>query len=370
MSRKTILLNGPEIDAKNAFSGGGQGGMVRNMQQYLEGFRSEEFEQKPCFHSVRKVGASRFSFVRRLFSDTANVVRHRRNADGLHIVSQYRTAIYREFAIVLACTLMRLPVLYEVKAGVFVDWLEKCRFWESWMALFVLRRAKVVLCEGQVYVDYLQNRHGIESHYTPNFVLDDEIPAEVSARLTADVIRVLFVGFCYEGKGVFELVDGCQAASEDGTGIELTLVGQEHEDFTRYLDERLDDGLSFTLNRMGRLPHEEVLRLCAANDVFCMPSRHRGEGHTNAVNEAMMYGMVIVSTRHGFLESVLGERCSFFLEELTAGEIARVLKLIDAERDEARERAGRARQKLLSSFTGSAAFSRLEQHYRALTATA
>ena len=121
MSRKTILLNGPEIDAKNAFSGGGQGGMVRNMQQYLEGFRSEEFEQKPCFHSVRKVGASRFSFVRRLFSDTANVVRHRRNADGLHIVSQYRTAIYREFAIVLACTLMRLPVLYEVKAGVFVD---------------------------------------------------------------------------------------------------------------------------------------------------------------------------------------------------------------------------------------------------------
>ena len=204
------------------------------------------------------------------------------------------------------------------------------------MALFVLRRAKVVLCEGQVYVDYLQNRYGIESHYTPNFVLDDEIPAEVGARLTADVIRVLFVGFCYEGKGVFELVDG----------------------------------LSFILNRMGRLPHEEVLRLCAANDVFCMPSRHRGEGHTNAVNEAMMYGMVIVSTRHGFLESVLGDRCSYFLEELTAAEIARVLKVVDDERDEARERAARARQKLLSSFTGSAAFSRLEQHYRALTAGA
>ncbi len=367
MTKKKILLNGPEINVENAFFGGGAGGMARNMAQYLTAYESEEFEQVPCFHSVRKAKAGPLSFVTRLITDTAAVFRQAPSADGVHIVAQYRTAIYREFAVMLVCLLWRRPVLYEIKAGAFIQWLGSCRPWERRMALFILRHARVVLCEGRVYVRFLQDELGIKSHYAPNFVLSQEIPGEIQPKLMTELVRVLFVGYCYEGKGVFELVEGCELAVKQGVPVELTLAGHEDEDFTRYLDDKISKGLALSVKRMGRMEHRDVLKLFARNDVFCMPTRHSGEGHTNTVNEAMMMGMVVVSTRHGFLEDILSEDASYFLEHLSAEDICDRLETIHGDRDEARRRAARARERLLESFTSDAAFENLTAHYRTLT---
>ena len=367
MSRKTILLNGPALDSKSASYGGGKGGAARSMSLYLDGFRSEEFDLQPCFYSVRQKGAGPFSFVARLFGDVREVFRKGRSAAGMHIIAQYRTAIYREFSIVLTCQVLRLPFLYHIKAGIFIEWLNSSRSWERTMALFILRRAKVVLCEGEVYVDYLNSNFDLDSHYFPNFVLDEEVPLEVAPKLANEAVRVLFVGYCYEGKGVFELIDGCELAARNGVSVELTLVGQEHEDFTQFLDARLAGGLSFSIARPGPLGHGEVLAHYRSHDVFCMPTRHQGEGHTNTVNEAMMMGMVIVATRHGFLESVLAENSAFLLDELTPPEIAKNLRFIHENRDEARRRATAARARLMSSFTSEAAFSNLAAYYAVLT---
>jgi glycosyltransferase involved in cell wall biosynthesis len=367
MNKKRILLHGPEVNVENAYFGGGAGGMVRNMAQYLNGYSSSEFRLQPCFHSVRPAAASRLSFLKRFWCDTSKVFRDTRSADGLHIVSQYRTAIYREFAVVLVSLMRGVPVLYEIKAGAFITWLETCRPWERAMAGFILRRAKVVICEGRVYVDYLKTHFGIEAHYAPNFVLDGEIPPDIQPKLMSDQVCVLFVGYCYEGKGVFELVEGCELAAKQGVPVELTLAGHEDESFTRFLDDRIAKGLSCSVNRMGRMNHDDVLRLFASNDVFCMPTRHSGEGHTNTVNEAMMMGMVIVTTRHGFLEDVLQGDVSYFLEHLSAADIADCLKTIHQDRDEARRRAGKARARLLESFTSEAAFANLTTHYKTLT---
>ncbi len=367
MQKKTILLNGPSPFTKRASYGGGKGGFVRNVLVYVTGFRSDDFDLEPCYHSVRQQGDSRWSFVTRLISDVREVLSRGRGADGMHILAQYRTAIYREFGIVLACRWLRLPFLYEVKAGAFIDWLTAARPWERRMAAFILGRAAVVLCEGEVYVDFLEEEFGIVSHYFPNFVLDEEVPADVPSKLENPTVRVLFVGFCYAGKGVFELVDGCRQAAASGVSVELTLVGEEHEDFARYLDSTVDAQQSMTIKRAGRLEHGAVLEQLATHDVFCMPSRHSGEGHTNTVNEAMMTGMVIVTTRHGFLERVLAGDCSYFLDDLTPEDIAAALVAIDQDRDEARRRAANARRRLLGNFTSGVAFRKLESHYETLT---
>lgn len=367
MSKKTILLQGPDPDTRDAAYGGGQGGVVRNMLLYLRGFRSDDYDLAPCFHSVRQKGANPFSFVKRLAGDVREVLRKGRSADGIHVFAQYRTAIYREFGVVLACLSIRLPYLYHIKAGYYVDWLESCRAWERWMARFVLARARVVLCEGQIYVEYLETRYGVESHYFPNFVLDDDIPQHVESKLQGEKVRILFVGYCYEGKGVFELVQGCEVAANYGMRLELTLVGQEDDEFARFLDSREAKGLSYTVNRMGRRSHDEVLGLYEAHDVFCMPTRHKGEGHTNTVNEAMMMGMVIISTRHGFLEHVLAGNAAYFLDDLTPADIAGTLQEINSNRVESRRRAANARERVMSQFTSGSAFVGLKAYYQMLT---
>lgn len=368
MKRKTILLNGPRIKSKKAAYGGGMGGFVRNMQTYLDGFSSERFCLKPCFNSVRQSGKMHsLTFPWRLIADTFRAVRLGISASGIHILGQYRAAVYREFCIVLVCKLLNLPILYEIKAGAFIDWFNSCRILERRMMAFILQSSKIILCEGLPYVEFVRNTFGLESFYFPNYVLAREIPETVNEKLMGEKIRVLFVGFCYEGKGVLELVRGCELAAEKGLSVELTLVGEEAPEFTQWLDSLLEASLTVNMNRLGRVHHDRALSVYQENDVFCMPTRHAGEGHNNSINEAMMMGMVIVCTRHGFLESVLGNNCSYFLEIGEAQEISETLILIHQNRREARKKTKNARARLMERFSSDRSFESLENHYLNLT---
>ena len=106
------------------------------------------------------------------------------------------------------------------------------------------------------------------------------------------------------------------------------------------------------------------------NDIYCYPSAHRGEGHSNSINEAMMHGMVIITTRNGFQSEVLGEDAAYFLQTATADEIAKMIISIAGDRDAAREKAYRARARLVAEFTSRQASERLRRAYaRALATT-
>jgi glycosyltransferase involved in cell wall biosynthesis len=94
---------------------------------------------------------------------------------------------------------------------------------------------------------------------------------------------------------------------------------------------------------MGPQKHNRVIELFNESDVFCLPTRHPGEGHSNSINEAMMMGMVILTTRHGFIPSVIEESACYFVEKKSPVSITEALKRIDSNREEARARASRAR---------------------------
>ena len=215
-------------------------------------------------------------------------------------------------------------------------------------------------------MDFLKKTLNLESFYFPSFVPVNEIPQTVAPKLQNPKIKILFVGFCYEGKGGFELVEGCQLAAQKGLDLELTLVGEEAIEFSQWLDKLDYSHLSLKINRMGRLPHEKVLSIYQEHDIFCMPTRHEGEGHTNSINEAMMMSLVILCTRHGFLELVLGENCAFFLNSCSAEYIAKNLEYIHKNRSLAQEKASAARSKVLELFTSKKVFADLEKYYQYL----
>lgn len=363
--KKTILLNGPTIGKKGAY-GGGTGGMTRNMAIFLEQFASDTFQYKPCFNSVARAERRRLPIlVYRLIRDVLNVAFKRPGASGIHIFGQYHRAFYREWGIIMVCRLLGLPVLYQVRAGDFIEWHTSVGGWKHKVFAWMMRSTKVIICEGKPYVTYLK-KLGFEGNFYPNYVPYDEIPEQVPERLQSKRIKMVFVGFAYEGKGVFEMIDGCELAQSQGLDIELTMIGSEAEDFKEWLDAK---EVSFTLNRLGRRSHDEVLQGYNDSDLFLLPSRHKGEGHNNALNEAMMMGCIIVTTRHGFMASVLGDGASYFLETATPQDIAETLIQIDQNRGEARARAAVSRGKILDEYNSKTAFEKLNRHYHNLTAS-
>lgn len=314
--KKTILLFGPRIGFSKASYGGGTGGYTRNMSTYLNNFESDVFELIPCFHTVRSSEKSLINnFVVRFFIDAFNLLCAllSNKPKCVHVLAQYRGAMPREFFTCLCCKLFRVNYIYEIKAGQFDTWYLKTNYFNKIMVRFVIKHSSKILCEGHRYIGFIENEFGKHSTYWPNFVPSDEIPDKPLKKSRSKTLKVCFIGYCYYGKGVFELVRGLNNLNIDKYPVELHLVGQESDDFKKYLDE---ETFSYNIVRHGKLEHQNVLNVLTDSDVFCLPTKHSGEGHNNSINEAMMLNVPIICTRHGFLEDVLSDNKAFFIEDL------------------------------------------------------
>ena len=356
------MLYGPVVAELEGAYGGGTGGYTRKMGLYLNHFRKDNFEMVPCYHTVK--GQYKFGFfVVRFFMDIYAFISGlaRIKPKIVHILAQYRTAVPREFAIIFLARLLGKPVVYEIKAGVFHNWYPSTNPVFRWMAKFCIKNSKVVLCQGKPYIELIEKEIGVKAYYHPNFVADAEIPADPGQKLAGEAMRILFVGYAYRDKGVFELVEGCNNAATISP-IELTLIGKEHEEFTSWLDSyELHPNLK--IDRLGRKPHDEVLKQYILHDIYCYPTRHKGEGHNNSINEAMMSGLVIVTTRQGFLGTILNNDIAYFLDDVSINEVERTLKDIATDRPKAQEKSRKVRQYLLDNFTSTVAYNKLEKHY-------
>lgn len=363
-----ILIVGPPIlEASNAY-GGGSGGYTRNMSVYLDTLGSKDLELVPYHHSVRgqRRGIANTMPVRMLV-DTSSFLYTclTKRPFAVHILAQYRGALMRELAQSLICRILYIPYGYDVKAGAFVQSFESGTRLYRLMQQGVIVMSSLLFAEGRKTQELLHSRFGRDSVYFPNFVPSSEIPGAIPERLKHDAVRLLFVGYCYRDKGVFELVEGARLAAQGGLILDLDIVGAESEEFSDWFDGLPEQG-GLTVRRHGRRSHDEVLAAMQTADVYVYPTSHPGEGHNNSINEAMMHGLVILTTRQGFLGDILGGDCAYFVDRVTADNIACKLREIAMDRDNARRIANKARRRLLDDFTDTLARSRFSNAYSGL----
>jgi glycosyltransferase involved in cell wall biosynthesis len=358
-----ILLCGPSPEPGARGYGGGKGGYVRNVDALLKHFSSGDIRMVLSPYSSRRY--SRWWKVLlpfRLMTDLGVFARNITQADAVHLMMTYGLAIYREFGMSVIAAMFRRPLILDIRGGSFEPWLKSAGWIQRAMAHSILRRATVILGQGKALVNVLRPQYGAKVHHFPNFIQSAYLPPTVSPRLAQSDLKVIFVGYCYAGKGVFELVDGCALAAQNNVCVNLTLVGAESPQFSEYLDNySLPNGLQ--ISRHGTLEFADVQLLLAVQDIFCLPTRHIGEGHPNVITEAMAHGLVIVTTRHGFIAELLDESSAYFILPGSAATVAEVLGTINAHREEARKKASKARWFVQQHFTEERVLGRLREYY-------
>ena len=359
-----VILCGPPQDPGSGGYGGGQGGYVRNVTALLEYFSAGNVRLTLSPYSVRRYHPCwRLLLPFRIIADILVFLKNIRRGQAVHLMMTYRLAIYREFAIGVLARASGRPLILDIRGGSFLNWLPVASALPRALARWLLRHAEVILGQGMAVVLPLRQLYGEKVHYFPNFIGARHIPAQPALKCSQPHLNVLFVGYCYAGKGVFELVEGCIMAAQAGAKVHLSLVGSESPDFAQYLNS-VEPHPGFVLKRFGTLPHEGVLQHFASNDVFCFPSRHEGEGHPNVITEAMAYGLIIVTTRQGFVAELLDERTAYFIEKGQPGAISGALLYIDTHRDEACAKAQGAHRVLRERFVDNIVLEELRGHYR------
>ena len=105
-------------------------------------------------------------------------------------------------------------------------------------------------------------------------------------------LRVLFVGWMLEAKGVPELLEAASRFPD----VQFTLIGHCHTDFVDRIADQLEAARDHVTVLEPR-PREQMIGLYRDADVFVLPTRR--EGFPMVVLEAMAAGLPVVSTPVG-----------------------------------------------------------------------
>jgi glycosyltransferase involved in cell wall biosynthesis len=361
--RHAIVLCGPSAELGTQGYGGGKGGYVRNVSALLAHFSSGDVKMMLSPYSTRRYSRSwKFLLPFRLIADLGVFASNIRRGGAVHLMMTYGLAIYREFGMSVIAAAFRRPLILDIRGGSFVLWLQSASRVQRALAHWVLGHAEVILGQGVAVVSYLKPRYGDKVHHFPNFIQSGYLPTAVQPRLQQRELRVIFVGYCYEGKGVFELVEGCARAARTGLEIHLTLIGAESPEFRSFLESYAIPA-ALTISRCGALDFDDVQAALASHDIFCFPTRHVGEGHPNVITEAMAHALAIATTRHGFISELLDESSAYFLDSGSAEDVAATLLHIEAHRDEARRKGDNARSTVHDRFMETRVLGQLRRHY-------
>lgn len=254
-------------------------------------------------------GVAMLALVPRMIKDMVQVAYSLvlRRPAVIHITALYWRSIYREAWATLVARLLGVAVLYDIRAGTFEDFHAHARWFERPFLRYIMRHATFISVEGKRYVPFIEQHYQRKVSWIPNFFLLKDVPstAPLQRPTGGQPVKLAFVGYLLPDKGVDSLLEIGKRLSQRHP-VEVTLVGAASPEIAPILAEyQAHQTDAYTIRLTGRLELAEVLATLYEQHLFVFLSRFFGEGHTNAVTEALACGLPVIASDHGFLADVV-----------------------------------------------------------------
>lgn len=294
---------------------------------------------------------------------------------ALHVTAQYQTGTYREWLQYRIARRARVAFLYDIRAGCFIECFENPTSPVQRLLLTdLLRGADAITAEGRSDVAWIERRFGRRATWFPNFVRAEDrerfAPAALERSARRRPLRLIYAGALRPEKGLSELIDACVLLRARGTDVSLALAGAGDDVFVERLRTAAERLAPRRFQLLGRLDHDALLDALAEAHVFVFPSRWRGEGHSNAINEAMQVGLPIVATRQGFTADVVGPHAGRIVDTPEPDALALAIADLAADWDALVACGQAGRERVYAQFSDETVLAQLERVYRKLLARA
>lgn len=365
-----VLVFGPALSGSKKGYGGGKGGVVSAISRMLRYFEVSNIAYSYCGYSVRSYSRYWFFLLPfRMLKDLFIFVNGLLHSDitVVHLVASGGVGVYRSCMAAVATKISGKRLVVDVRGNGLDGYVKQnSSFFYKLGWKIILKCANRVLIQRPKLVSALFARYGLKIQYHPNWIQIDSVPERVTKILLSKQIKVVFVGYCYPGKGVFEIVDGCEEACRRGLSIDLTLIGKEEASVAKYLDEFIASP-ELAIHRLGTQDKDTVWNVLLKSDVFLFPTYHAGEGHPNVINEAMAFELAIVTSQAGAIGEILDSTSAYFVMAKVKKDIANRLIEIDQNRDAARTKGRNAYKKMLGNFNEEKVLANLVHIYNSIS---
>jgi glycosyltransferase involved in cell wall biosynthesis len=249
----------------------------------------------------------------------------------VHITPLRRQFIPAELALCRLTKLLHKKLLLDIRGGDFINAYNRHGKSHRKCLKAMVAAADGIGCEGLSGVQFLaDNLVARNVFYLPNYVATRGDRRPIEFEQLSRCICLVMLGRVVPEKGVGLGIECVKILNRCNIHASLEIIGTGRPDYIAQLE---DQAKSAPVTFTGGLAPEQIQQRLIANHFFLFPTTHYGEGHSNALTEAMDAGLVPICSDHGFNRDVIGN-CGFLLPA-TAGpeDYVRVLK--DAVRDPA-----------------------------------
>ncbi|MDF1599545.1 glycosyltransferase family 4 protein [Mesorhizobium sp. YIM 152430] len=280
--------------------------------------------------------------------------------DILHITPLRRHFILPEAVICMNAKARGRKIVVDIRAGCFMREMSRPGAMRARAEAQLLRRADLVTVEGLEYVEFAGRFTDAPVHYLPNYV--SQGPGGLEPGAPVGPVRLVFLARIVPEKGIETAIEAVRSLVATGHDATLDVLGGASPDYARRLDA-LADGLPVTFR--GAIKAEDVRRTIRGAHFFIFPTRHDGEGHSNALTEAMAEGLVPLCADNGFNRSIVAQ-CGRIFEKQDGGEAyAQAVREIVAS-GEWSDLSRRAAMRIAQNYTAETVVPGLIERYRDL----
>lgn len=329
---RSILFIGPLSPPGAPFRGGPDAANHRLLEFLAASGISITALRFPAF--VERTLPGLAAYARRYFTlpvAASRALRRRNDRPDLVVIScLYCHFVPLEFALALQARALRRPLVLDLRAGSYEHYYRASGPIYRFLCRRILRCSHLVLTQVPRTATFLRGL-GADAMYLPNHVAVPGDIAGPSAEATngdpPGDLRLVYFGALTAQKGVAEMIDICHALIARGLPATLTLIGGAPEGEKRRWTQRIrTHGIEGSVAMIPPLPFAELKAKVAQGHFFVFPTRWVGEGHSNALTEAMASGLVPVGRDWGCNALVIGDAGHVLPSDATPADYADVIE--------------------------------------------
>jgi len=298
----------------------------------------------------------------------------RRNKSLVHIVGFYGSTIYFERILVGISHLLGYRTIYEMRGGGAVfHYQNGSERYKRWFAA-TIRQADYIFSQGQENKSLIDSiDQGKHFFYYPNCIMRNFCPSDYPNKPT-NRINLLYFGRVAKQKNVDVVVDVFNLLATKYSNIYLDIVGNctepTYAEEIRQLISASEYSEQITMH--PACSHDRLKEYLADKHFYIFPTTEPREGHSNALTEAMSWGLIPVATDMGFNRAIIGNDSLVVNRQEDIGNqqvnpvsfASTIARIIDAGKIQ--QFSMQAYQRIQDNYTEEVVYKRLTEEYASL----
>ena len=182
---------------------------------------------------------------------------------------------------------------------------------------YLIRKADYIFSQGKENEPFLKGLSTKPVYHYPNCVQKGFYPDHLPQK-PSDCINLLFFGRVEPEKHPDLIVEAASLLQKQFADVRLTIVGGGQEDYLLEIKQQMERLLKPGSYHFRKgCENAQLPEILMDKHFYVFPSTQPREGQSNAVTEAMSFGIIPIASPQGFNRSTIGED-DLIVESLTA----------------------------------------------------